>query len=134
MPSFQTISSVSACPIPIHTEPMILAFDRNWIQRAPAIVCRPDFVDGDFAGFFVDADFGDLRGVGVRRRRPDAGALVFAATSFERRRVGTCTGERAMEIDGGDNGFFKAHRIFRPFVFALLLQAIRGEFALQRAR
>ena len=27
-----------------------------------------------------------------------------------------------MEIDCGDNGLFKAHGIFRPFIFALLLK------------
>ena len=111
-----------------------LAFDRNRVQRAPAIVRRPDFVNGDFAGLFVDADFGHLRGIGIRGRRPDAGAFVLAAASFERRSVGTGAGQRAVEIDGSDHRFFEGHRVLRAFVFALLLQRSAKDLAFDAAR
>src|SRR5581483_9966647 len=38
------------------------------------------------------------------------------------RRIVSGSSERTMEVDGGDDGFFKAQAIFRSFFFALLLQ------------
>ena len=40
-----------------------LPFDRNRIQRSPAIMRGPYFVDDYFAGIFVHADFGYLSGI-----------------------------------------------------------------------
>ena len=53
----------------------------------------------------------------VQPRRPCA-----CRRAPRRRSVGARAGQRAMKINGRDNCFFKAHRIFRAFVFALLLQ------------
>ena len=99
-----------------------LTFHGNWIQRPPAIVRRPHFVHSHFAGFFVDADLRDLRGVRIGWRRPDSGAFMFAAASFQRRSIGSSSGEGPVEVNRRNHGFLKCHPIFRPFVFPLLLQ------------
>src|SRR5580704_7205347 len=98
-----------------------LAFDGDRIQCASAVMRGPDFVDGYSAGVFVDRDFSDLRGVRICRRRTDARTFMFAAACVGRRRVGTGSSEGAVEVDGGDYGFFERHPIFRAFIFALLL-------------
>ena len=82
----------------------------------------PDFVDRDFAGVFVDTDFGNLCGVRVRGRRADARALVLAAAGFGRRRVGSRASQRAMKVDCGHDRLLESHRVFRTFILALLLQ------------
>src|ERR1700674_2996152 len=83
---------------------------------------RPDLVYGHFAGVFVHGHFSHLGRVGVRGRRSDSCPFMFAATGIGRRGVGNRSGESAVEIDGGDYGFFEGHPIFRAFVFAFLLQ------------
>ena len=110
-----------------------LAFHRDRIQRASAIVRGPDFVHRDFAGVFIDADFGNLRRIGIRRRRTNATAFVFASARFRRRSVRTGAGERAVKIDGGDYGFFEGHPLLRAFFFALLLQRSAQDLAFDAA-
>ena len=134
MPSFQTISSVERLAHAHPDRADDLSFDRDWIQRATAIVRCPDFVDGDFAGLFVHADFGNLGRVGISRRRSDACAFVLAAAGILRRRVGTGSAERAVEVDGGDHGFLERQLIFGAFVFALLLQRTAQDLAFDPAR
>ena len=86
-----------------------MTFDGNRVEGAAAIVGGPDFVDSDFAGFFVDGDFCDLRRVRVRGGRAYACAFVFASAGFGRGRVGAGAGQGAAEIDCGDYRFFEGH-------------------------
>ena len=133
MPSFQTISSVERLPHAHPDRADYLAFDGDRIQSTAAVVRGPDFVDRDFTRLFIDADFGDLRGVGICRRRPDPRALVLAAARFLRRRIRTTAGERPVKIDRSDHGFFEGHCILRTFVFALLLERAAKDLAFYAA-
>src|SRR5437763_13755043 len=90
-----------------------LAFHRNRVQRSPAVMGGPDFMDSHLASVVVDAYLCDLGGVGVCGRRPDASALVLSAAGFWRGRVGTGAGKGTVEIDGSNYGFFEGHGIFR---------------------
>src|SRR5271170_3092857 len=47
---------------------------------------------------------------------------MCAAACIGRRCVRTGARESAVEVNGGDYGFFEGHPIFRAFFFALLLQ------------
>src|ERR1022692_3978220 len=93
----------------------------------------PDFVDSDFACIFVHADFGHLGRVGIRWRGSNPGAFVFAAARIWRRGVGTRAGQSAVEVDGGDYGFFEGHPIFWAFVLAFLLQGSAQDLSFDAA-
>src|SRR5438034_8055640 len=80
-PSFQIISSVSAWPMPIQTEPIICPSTETGLRARPQS-CAAQTLWTVTAGVFVDTDFGNLCGVRVRGRRADARALVLAAAGF----------------------------------------------------
>ena len=53
-----------------------LPLDEHRVERAAAVVRDPDLVDRHEPRLCIDFDFGDVRGEGVGRRRPDRGPAV----------------------------------------------------------
>src|SRR5919197_926766 len=94
------------------------------IMGSTAVVRRPYLVYGHFAGFFVHAHLGHLRGIGVGGCGTDARSLETAAPSFGRGRVRTGAGERPVEGDSRDHGLLECHPGLERLFFALLLQRI----------
>ena len=63
-----------------HTHPdraFNLAFNAKWVECFADILCSPDFVNGNFKGIGIDADFNYLRRISIRHAAADRTAAVF---------------------------------------------------------
>src|SRR5579871_3586190 len=91
-----------------------LPLDRNRIESATAIVRCPHFVHRDFASLFVNADFGNLRGVRIGRGWPNPASLVLSSAGLGRRGIRARAREGAVKIDGSDHGLSNVIQSFGP--------------------
>src|SRR5579872_5909553 len=82
----------------------------------------PDFMDGNHSRVFVHADLGDLRGIGISRRRANARALECAASRVLGRCIRAGSAKSATEVNGGNDSFLKAHVVPWTLFLALLLE------------